>query len=97
MPGRAVSGVDLDRLRIAGVAFGVTAPVGQIDAPDERNVATGCVVMTEDEQFLMVAPTPPHSLINEHDAASAIDLIGESTFFCWLNRIWSACDLHSKP
>jgi hypothetical protein len=74
----AVGVVDVDGLlRVAEVTRIVVTPVAEVDATHERDVVVGTVAPPGDEQLLVVAPTPPHALVEQDLAAGRVDDLRE--------------------
>jgi hypothetical protein len=58
----------------------VVAPtVAQVDAADEGDVGIGAARVAEDDQLLVVRPSPPHPFVQQDLPAGSSDLPREST------------------
>ena len=58
--------------------LGVVSPaVGQVEAPDERDIPVRVVAPTDDEQLLVVRTEQGHPLVEQHLAARFVDLPAE--------------------
>jgi hypothetical protein len=67
----------LYRLRVAAVRFVVAAGVAQVDATGERDVPLGFVAVPDHHQLLVMRPTEPDALVQQHLPARALDHLAE--------------------
>src|SRR5665213_205292 len=74
---RTVPGVKLDRLAVPNVLAVIAPAVAQVDAPHEGHILFDLTGMAHDHDLLMVRTASADPLIEEHLAASAVDLGGQ--------------------